>query len=341
MKVIKVNNVNDAFNRGVDLFQIDINYRRQESRNGVTLEANEPVTTVYARPWERVLFDKTRDANPFFHLIEAIWMIAGSHELDPIIKFNAGMVQFSDDGETLNGAYGYRWMNQFDFDQIPYIINILKQDPDSRRAVLQMWDAVNDLENPSKDVPCNTNIYFKIRDNKLQMTVCNRSNDMIWGAYGANAVHMSVSQEYIAAALGVEMGTYYQVSDSFHIYENSQWEKLKNNARLGILTKFMWYPSTLPLVSHSESFVYECQHFIERLCKLNWNLDTNTFDSVSYRNSFFNKVLEPMVNAFICHKERNYVKAQQFISEIKADDWEAACTNWIHARRTNYENKNG
>jgi thymidylate synthase len=147
MKVIKVNNVNDAFNRGVDLFQIDINYRRQESRNGVTLEANEPVTTVYARPWERVLFDKTRDANPFFHLIEAIWMIAGSHELDPIIKFNAGMVQFSDDGETLNGAYGYRWMNQFDFDQIPYIINILKQDPDSRRAVLQMWDAVNDLEN--------------------------------------------------------------------------------------------------------------------------------------------------------------------------------------------------
>jgi hypothetical protein len=55
MKVIKVNNVNDAFNRGVDLFQIDINYRRQESRNGVTLEANEPVTTVYARPWGKSL----------------------------------------------------------------------------------------------------------------------------------------------------------------------------------------------------------------------------------------------------------------------------------------------
>ena len=33
---------------------------------------------------------------------------------------------------------------------------------------------------------------------KLCMTVCNRSNDMLWGAYGANVVHMSMLQEFVA-----------------------------------------------------------------------------------------------------------------------------------------------
>ena len=64
----------------------------------------------------------------------------------------------------------------------------------------------------------NTNIYFKIRENKLKMTVCCRSNDMLWGAYGVNVVHMSVLQEYMATMIGVEMGEYRQISDSFHIY---------------------------------------------------------------------------------------------------------------------------
>ena len=51
---------------------------------------------------------------------------------------------------------------------------------------------------------------------------------MLWGAYGANAVHMSVLQEYIAASLELEMGPYYQVSDSFHVYENNVWDKVKD-----------------------------------------------------------------------------------------------------------------
>ena len=49
---------------------------------------------------------------------------------------------------------------------------------------------------------------------------------MLWGAYGANAVHMSVLQEYVATALNVSIGTYTQMSDSLHIYENKQWKKL-------------------------------------------------------------------------------------------------------------------
>ena len=337
MRVIRAENVNDAFYRGLDLFQVPVNYRRQKSRNGITLEAKEAVSTVYNRPWERVLFDKDRDANPFFHLVEAIWMLTGSKSLDPIIEFNPGMIDFSDDGETLNGAYGFRWFKQFDLDQIQWNINVLEADPESRRAVLQMWDPSCDLNSPSTDIPCNTNIYFKIREGNLNMTVCNRSNDMLWGAYGANAVHMSVLQEYVAAALNVSIGTYTQVSDSLHIYENKQWKKLKN-IELPISPMFTGislmpkYPNTYPLVDNASTFIAECKRFI-------FTPRLHEWDGYSWDNSFFPNVLEPMVNAFRAHKRRDYVEAKEHLGKIKAEDWEIACRNWITKRQTAYELK--
>ena len=54
MKVIQARNVNDALLHGIDLFNQTSHYDVQESRNGTTYEANEPVTTFYVRPWERV-----------------------------------------------------------------------------------------------------------------------------------------------------------------------------------------------------------------------------------------------------------------------------------------------
>ena len=48
---------------------------------------------------------------------------------------------------------------------------------------------------------------LKIKNGRLQMTVHCRSNDIIWGTYGANAVHFSILQEYVAARIGVDLGT--------------------------------------------------------------------------------------------------------------------------------------
>ena len=83
MKVINARNVNDALLLGIDLFQDSSNFREQESRNGTTYEALEPVTTVYSSPWERVCLLKERDAKPFFHLIESLWMLQGINKLAP------------------------------------------------------------------------------------------------------------------------------------------------------------------------------------------------------------------------------------------------------------------
>ena len=127
MKVINARNVNDALEKGIDLFQDPTEYRVQESRNGLTYEANTPVATVYEKPWERVCLIKERDANPFFHFIEGLWMLDGRNDLEPLTYFVKSMEDFSDDGKTLWGAYGWRWRSYWNKDEPFYKCGILKK----------------------------------------------------------------------------------------------------------------------------------------------------------------------------------------------------------------------
>jgi thymidylate synthase len=232
MHVIYVRNVHEALPIGIDAL---LNFSRQEeSRAGPVLVHNLPVTTVYVKPCERVLFWSERDANPFFHLMEALWMLAGRNDVAWLERFNKRMREYSDNGETFHGAYGHRWRNHFPIkhglfgsnlavvDQLNRVVQLLKLHPNSRRAVIQMWDCTDDLRQNEigKDVPCNTQIYLSNRAGILDLTVTCRSNDIIWGAYGANAVHFSILQEYLAAKLGWEVGRFYQISNNYHAYLN-------------------------------------------------------------------------------------------------------------------------
>ena len=133
MRVVYARNVNDALLKGLDMFNSETNYLVQESRNGTTYEIIDPVTTVFIKPWERVCLIHQRDANPFFHFIESLWMLAGRKDLETLTYFVKSMADFSDDGETLWGAYGWRWQSYFNKDQVTIIIEMLKKNPEDRR----------------------------------------------------------------------------------------------------------------------------------------------------------------------------------------------------------------
>ncbi len=239
MRVIDVRNVQHALVAGGSLLRVEGD--REPSRDGGVLVAPCPVSTVYRRPTERVLLDPLRDANPFFHLMESVWMLAGRRDpqwLDRYVRnFSA---RFAEEGGEQHGAYGYRWRRHFeressvpgyrefsDLDQILQVAEMLRRDPTTRRAVLAMWDPVVDLNLPSRDLPCNTHVYFRSRPGDdhdvgprlLDITVCNRSNDVVMGAYGANAVHMSIMGEVVAGLAGMRLGSYTQVSNNYHGYE--------------------------------------------------------------------------------------------------------------------------
>jgi thymidylate synthase len=220
MKVLKVRNVHEALPLAIDmLYAYGI---KRDSRNGPVLQYPYPVTTVYENPCERVLFWPERDANPFLHLYESLWMLAGRDDVKPLLQYAKNMINFSDDGIILDGAYGFRWRRFGEQDQLEIIADNLSKNQEDRRSVLQMWWADEDLGKASKDLPCNLIATFQ-RDNigVLHLVVFNRSNDIIWGAYGANAVHFSFLLEYMAAWIGCPVGTYTQVSVNWHGYLNT------------------------------------------------------------------------------------------------------------------------
>ncbi|KKK83371.1 hypothetical protein LCGC14_2794040, partial [marine sediment metagenome] len=143
MHVLDVRNVNEALPKMLQ--HLEERGERTSSRAGEVIVAPTPVTTVYRKPMERVLFSPLRDANPFFHLIEALWMLAGKRDVATLTHYVRRMSDFSDDGITFHGAYGYRWRNHFFHDQIEVVLELLKSKPHSRRAVIQMWDNPIDL----------------------------------------------------------------------------------------------------------------------------------------------------------------------------------------------------
>jgi len=179
----------------------------------------------------RLCFLKERAINPFFALAEFSWIINGSNRLAPLQYFISNYNSFSDDNETLNGAYGYRLRNYFKLDQITEAISQLKSNSDTRRVVLSMW-STNDLTANSKDIPCNTTIYLKIRNNKLDISIINRSNDLYLGV-PYNIFVFYLLQVHIANQLSIDIGIQTHFTDSLHLYKRD-FKKvqtiLKNNS---------------------------------------------------------------------------------------------------------------
>ena len=125
--------------------------------------------------------------------------------------------RFSDDGISLNGAYGHRMQVHFELDQLELAINLLNDKPETRRCVITLF-APSDLVNKdSLDVPCNTSVYLKIKNNNLDLTVVNRSNDIYLGI-PYNVFVFNVIQKYVAYRLGLQVGIQRHFTDSLHLY---------------------------------------------------------------------------------------------------------------------------
>lgn len=336
MRVINARNVHNALPEG--MYQLYTSGNERTSRNGPVVVMPTPVTTVYKNPKERVLFWHERDANPFFHLMESLWMLGGRADVEWIASFLKQMRKYSDDGVTYNGAYGHRWRSYFGFDQLTVLIRMLKKHPDTRRAVLQIW-GIKDLVNPeSRDLPCNTQVYFARDGEALNMTVCNRSNDIIWGCYGANAVHFSMLQEVIASGVGCEVGGYWQMSNNFHAYKDV-------------------FHKMIPLVDKAAD-VYDGKHpcpYETQIVKPfpvvsipidEWFSDLKMFleegPVLGLREPFFKNVAIPMERAYRIyqghHGRERYTAAIEVLDKhCMASDWSMAGIEWLMRRLKKFD----
>lgn len=404
---LKTRNVNTAFAQLVAMFQnrerSQLPITKTTSRNGDVLAFTEPVLVTYEQPLERVLFNVARDANPFFHLYEALWMLAGRNDMESVAYYASNMRNYSDDGRTLNGAYGDRWrharaggdrtFNQGETylqpvtDQLSILVQHLRADPGSRRAVLQMWNVEDDLlriggvcpqckgagELPapwngpdakepcetcngskrwaSKDVCCNLSVMFSLRDGPydapvgvpdngckyLDMTVTNRSNDLVWGMLGANVVHFSFLQEYMAAQLGAQVGVYHQFTNNLHVYESNykprEWLAEYTGRNMHSPPKVEYGKlAMVPLfVDQDRTSLARFEEEVQNFVRLNSSSEQFE-DGRLWSNHFLDKVAQPACDAWHLYKTDRLHLALAQCASIQADDWRIACTNWLQRR---------
>lgn len=335
MHIIDVRNVHDALPEGIE--QLMTHGYSEPSRNGAVKLFPYPVTTIYRRPDERVMFHAKRDCNPFFHLYESLWMLAGRRDVASVAAYVKRMATFSDDGKNFHGAYGHRWRHHFKIDQLAEIIKGLSANPKDRRMVLQMWDARADLGKEGKDFPCNLLATFRINPlGNLDMMVANRSNDMIWGAYGANAVHFSFLQEYVAGCLGLPLGFYWQVSSNFHAYEEVltpliplMYEQSNPYDDDGSLPPSAARVKPMPLFAPGEG---QAKFDLDLMVYM----DKGPVTGLSTK--FFNQVVTPMHWAHQSWKQgdpERYDRTTEILAQVGASDWRKAALEWVKRRTPN------
>ncbi len=164
-------------------------------------------------PTENLVFIPGRKYSICHAIAESLFIFSDCDSLKVAGHFNERIKNFSDDGMTLYGDYGRRVSNY-----IPEIIQKLREDPDTRQALLTIHKVCDSVK-VTKDQPCTITLQFTIRDNKLNMHVYMRSNDLVWGTPYDVYIFTNM-QMVIANTLGIELGKYYHTATSLHIYEN-------------------------------------------------------------------------------------------------------------------------
>lgn len=153
---------------------------------------------------------------------EQIWFISGARKPEDFLRnFTKVWDAFTNPGDVVTVAYGYRWRKHFGRDQLGKLIDLLTEDPSSRHGVVVTWDPGQDGLGgiTKKNVPCPYSFTVMIIGGKLHLHNIVRSNDMILG-FPHDVAGFALLQCILAKRLGVKPGTYTHTISNAHIYDS-------------------------------------------------------------------------------------------------------------------------
>lgn len=117
----------------------------------------------------------------------------------------------------LGPVYGAQWRNFNGVDQIQYILDELKNNPNSRRMILSAWNPseIKDMALP----PCHTLIQFYVSDGKLSLQLYQRSADIFLGV-PFNIASYALLLMMVAQVTNLDLGEFVHTLGDAHIYQN-------------------------------------------------------------------------------------------------------------------------
>ena len=121
----------------------------------------------------------------------------------------------ANDRGNVNSNYGYQWERNGQLDRV---IQMLQDNTDNRQCAVSIYDG-KEIDDYSHDTPCTYAVQFTNVDNRLNMCVTMRSNDL-WYGFCNDQYQFSKLLELVCKETGLDMGSYYHFAHNLHIYSN-------------------------------------------------------------------------------------------------------------------------
>ena len=210
MKNLNFDNANGAFNYLYHYI----------SCNGEEFDGTQAIFNVgfyLINPANNIISIPFRKWNENYAKAEWRWYLTGDPkicELGAIYgKVPEIWKRMADESGRVNSNYGYQWERGYQLDKV---IAMLKENPNTRKATISIYDG-KEIQDYKQDTPCTYAVQFTILNNKLNMCVTMRSNDL-WFGFCNDQYCFSELQKVVAERLSISIGTYYHFAHNMHLY---------------------------------------------------------------------------------------------------------------------------
>jgi len=170
-------------------------------------------------PKDRKIINRERKWNEDYAEAEWQWYLSGDRNIaklgDLYGKVPEIWKRMADVAGNVNSNYGYQWERNRQLDNA---VELLSENPDTRQACISIYDG-KEIDDYKYDTPCTYAIQFTIINNRLDMCVTMRSNDL-WYGFCNDQYQFSKLQETVSERLEIETGVYYHFAHNMHLYND-------------------------------------------------------------------------------------------------------------------------
>ena len=149
------------------------NFAGTKTLFNIGFEMTDPNNNIISFDWRKWKLDYAK--------AEWRWYESGDRNIEKLGelygKVPAIWKRMADAHGNVNSNYGWQWGR---LNQIDEVIEMLRQNPDTRQAAISIYDG-KEIYKYEHDTPCTYAIQFTVVDDKLNMCVTMRSNDLWFG----------------------------------------------------------------------------------------------------------------------------------------------------------------
>ncbi len=169
-------------------------------------------------PGDNQIHTSYRNWNLDYAEAEWQWYLTGDRNIETLGelygKIPAIWKRMADGDNNVHSNYGYQWERGYQLDKV---VQQIKDNPNTRKAAISIYDG-KEINKYRKDTPCTYAVQFTVVNNKLNMCVTMRSNDL-WFGFCNDQYCFSELMKVVAERTRYEIGSYFHFAHNLHLYE--------------------------------------------------------------------------------------------------------------------------